>query len=145
RANLSARNWPDPTGTSSTTFDNPTVAAAAGTAVTSGNLGQNTLTFTGSTVSGFSGGGTATNLAYDETGAAPGLGVYGASGNTMASDTGEYIIIGLAQKATTFALTLSGFGNYLSSSLLYTEKVELKFFNGLDPVATLVKSGCNPD
>ena len=145
RANLSARPWPDPL---SATFDSPTVAAALGQqgTVSPGDLGVTTLDFGRYNVSGFSGGTTATNLTFDNSPGAPGIGVGGGSGNSLSSQSGDWVRIDLDDKATRFAFTLSDFGKYPNATLEYIEQVEVKFFDATTLVGTaFVKPGCNAD
>ena len=144
RANLSAREWPEPapppppaTPPPSVTFNSSTVATALGGPVSPGSLGVTTLDFGSYTVTGSS------DLTFDSSGT-PGIGVGSGSGNTVSSAAGEWLRIDLDDKATRFALTLFGFGRYTLSSQVYTERVEIRFYNdGALVGSPWEKSACN--
>ncbi len=147
-AGLGARDWPESV-TTSTTFDSASVSAAAGHAVTSGDVGTATLNFGAATVSGFTGSNVATDISFDTVGSpsTDGIGVAGGTGgNFMSSDAGEYVVITFTNKGSSFALTLDDFGTYPSGGNTYTENVQLTFKNGGVAVGSpVVKSGCRAD
>lgn len=149
RAGLDARDWPD-TATSSVTFDSATVAAAVGRTVTAGDdLGTATLDFGSARVSGYSGGGTATDISYDTNTSGPatgGIGIAGNFSNLMSSYASEYIRVDFAQAGAKFAVTLNDFGTYSAFSQTFTENVELKFYlNNVLVGSSFTKAGCNAD
>ena len=147
-AGLGARDWPESV-TTSTTFDNASVSAAAGHAVGSGDVGTATLNFGAASVSAFTGGSTTpADIAFDTVGtpSTGGIGVFGAASNFMSSDAGEYIVITFADKGSSFALTLNDFGTYSSGGNTYTENVQLTFKNaGVLVGSPVVESGCRND
>jgi type II secretory pathway pseudopilin PulG len=148
RAGLEARDWPD-TATSSLTFDSATISAAAGTTVTSGDVGAATLDFGSARVSGFSGASpAATNISYDpNTSGTPtgGIGVAGSFSNLMSSLGNEYLRIEFSQPGGKFAVTLNNFGTY-SFGETFTEEAQFKFYLANTLVGSAVtKGGCNPD
>ena len=150
RIGLAARDWPD-TLVSSVVFDNPTVAAAAGHAVTTGDVGAATLDFGSASVSTYSTVGgtpdTATNISFDDSyGATGGIGVAGNFTNLMTNYADEWLKIEIDDAAVKFAVTLNHFGFYDFSGQTYTEKVQFTFFSGATQVGSpVVKSGCNAD
>jgi type II secretory pathway pseudopilin PulG len=145
RIGLEAREWPDLT-TSSVTFDNATVAAAAGHAVTPGDIGAATLDFGSARVSGYSGGSTATNLSFDTAGSTEGVGVAGNPSNLLSNHSDEWLKIELAQGASKFAVTLNDFGTYDYGGKTYTEQVQFSFFlAGAAVGSPVVKAGCRAD
>ena len=156
RAGLEARDWPD-TATSSLTFDSATVSAAAGQTVTSGDVGAATLDFGSARVSGFSDGGTATNISIDPNTsgtATDGIGVIraadswlpGSLTNLMSNYGNEYIRIEFSLPGGQFAVTLNNFGTYPSSGETFTERAQFKFYLANTLVGSpIVKSGCRAD
>ena len=150
RIGLSARDWPD-TVSSTVTFDNPTVAAAAGHAVSTGDVGVPTLDFGAARVSAYSTVSgtpdTATNISFDDSYAATGgIGVYGNFSNLISNFADEWVKIELDDAAAKFAVTLNDFGIYTYSGQTYTEQVQFTFFNGATQVgAAIVKPGCRAD
>jgi type II secretory pathway pseudopilin PulG len=148
RAGLAARDWPD-TATSSLTFDAATVSAAAGTTVTSGDVGAATLDFGSARISGFSGvTPAATNISYDpNTSGVPtgGIGVAGSFSNLMSNLGNEYLRIDFSQPGGKFAVTLNNFGTY-SFGETFTEQAQFKFYLANTLVGSAItKGGCNAD
>lgn len=150
RIGLSERNWPD-VAIASVTFDNPTVAAAAGHAVITGDVGAPTLDFGSARVSTYSTVGgtpdTATNISFDDTfGSTAGIGVAGNFSNLISNDADEWMKIEFVDAAGKFAVTLNDFGSYDFSGQTYTEQVQFTFFDGATQVGSpIVKAGCNAD
>jgi type II secretory pathway pseudopilin PulG len=148
RAGLEARDWPD-TATSSITFDSATVSAAAGTTVTSGDVGAATLDFGSARVSGFSGATpAATDISYDPNtsgSATGGIGVAGNFSNLISNVGNEYLHIDFSQPGGKFAVTLDNFGTYAFGET-FTEQVQFKFYLANTLVGSAItKSGCNAD
>ncbi len=138
RANLAARDWPEPP-LASVRFDAPIIAAALGSPVTGpGDLGVSSLRFGNVRVRGFTGTSTAADLAYDTTGTS-GIGVASASGNMLSAVAGTWLRVDVGTNARNFAITLSNFGTYG----IYTESFEMRFYKGGSLVATLGKSPCH--
>ena len=150
RIGLAARDWPD-TVTSSVVFDNPTVAAARGQAVTTGDIGVATLDFgsarvsTYSTVSGTPD--TATNISFDDTVGStptPGIGVAGNFSNLISNYADEWARIEIVNAAAKFAITFNDFSRYTWDGRIYAEKVQFTFFNGAAQVGSpIVKAACS--
>jgi hypothetical protein len=148
RVGLGARDWPD-TATSSITFDSATVSAAAGTTVTSGDVGAAMLDFGSARISGFSGATpAATNISYDpNTSGTPtgGIGVAGGFSNLLSSLGNEYLRIEFAQPGGKFAVTLNNFGTYTFGET-FTEEAQFKFYLANTLVGSAItKGGCNAD
>jgi hypothetical protein len=142
RANIAARDWPDPLpppgGPANVKLDAPTLTAALGFAPGFGDLGQQTIAFTNATVTGFDSGGDQ-NLAFGQQAGNVGLGGAGGSGNGLSATGGEGVRIVFNQDARRFAVTLNAF----NVAGFFAEQVELKFFNGASVVATLTKQACH--
>ena len=147
RIGLAARDWPE---VGDVRFSLGAIGDVLPGA-TAGDLGTSTLTFTngGVAVTGFGSGGVAQNIAFDTSGSgAGGLGVVGAGSNALTSgtgSTGEGLRFGFTQTFRRFAVTLDAFGTGVSAGTPYSEIVQLTFLNGVSTVATVTKSGCNPD
>lgn len=160
KANLSARNWPEGVGTP---FGAATVAAALGLAAGTtppADTGQATIDFGAFSVTGFSGGSTATNISFDNSYVstsgtaitAGGLGVFGstyagAGGNLIISSGNEKLRIDLDESMRKFAITLDDFGIPTFFGIKFTERVEFTFYVGNVQVgSTIPKSACRePD
>ena len=145
RAGMGGRNWPDAAGGPvGITFDAPTVSAAAGTPVSPGGVGQNTLNFTGAQVSGRGTGASLTEIAFDSLGGYGGLGVATGGSNLIQSSADEFLRISFTETGfTKLGITLNDFGVY---GFLLFELVEFRFY--LDDTAvgsTVTGVSCNFD
>jgi hypothetical protein len=143
RANLAARDWPEPAAYADVTLDSPTISAATGNPAVYGNLGQSTINFQNAAVTTFNAGGNA-NVSFDSVNGVEGIGTVGA-GNGFSSAAGEGVRIDVAQKSRQFAVTLNHFGRQTGIPGAPVERFELRFFDGATLVATLTKNGCRPD
>jgi hypothetical protein len=150
RIGMEAREWPE-TVTSSLVLTQANVEAAAGAAVnpSTGDTGRGTLSFATATVSGFTATSTPTNISYDANASGSGTGGIGiVSGGSaqMSSGQSEWLRVDLTSAASTFAVSLDSFGVFSAAGIDYTEKVELRFYNGTVQVgSTLTLSGCHAD
>lgn len=144
RIGLDARDWPElGAGSSSLTFDAPTVSAALGAPAGPGDTGRSTITFPGAQVAGESGTSTPTNITYDTAGGYDGIGVAGGGSTAIQSSANEFIRIDFSEGWKRFGITLNDFGTYSGT---YTEKVELRFYVGNVGVGSaFVGLGCHPD
>lgn len=159
RAKLGARDWPDaPPHLSdvTTTFNQATVGVAAG--VSSVDDIGNFFVFTGDTISIGADGAALQDLSFETVNATTGIGVAGGSvmgdplepNNNLrfiSSVGSESVSIIFGQKQQWFAVTLNHFGIYspIGSPLVYTEKVDITFFNDGVQVDKVTKSGCRAD
>jgi hypothetical protein len=140
RANLGARDWPEPAPpiVASYTLDNATVAAAVGHAVAAGTLGTATLNLGNATLTSSAG----RNLAFDTSGATDSIGVAG-NGNLISSIANEYVRVGFNSKATQLGVTFRTLGTFNAAGNPYTERVQLTFYDGAAVVGSpLIESGC---
>jgi type II secretory pathway pseudopilin PulG len=156
RTGLLARDWLNdpiaPITTSSILLNAATVAAAVGHGVAFGdNLNQASIDFGTATVSGYRSGTRTSDLAFDDgvtgtTGAGVGgLGI--TRGNTLISSSrSEFLRVDFDTKAAKLGITLNNFGIYTSGGRVYTEQVQLTFYNAGAPVGSpIVKAGCAGD
>jgi len=150
RIGLEAREWPETAGTS-LTFTQAAVEAATGVAVNAGtgDTSRNSIDFGPARISGFVGTSTPTNVSYDANASGSGVGGIGivAGGSAlMSSGSAEWVRVELDSPALTFAITLDNFGTYDAAGITYTEKVELRFWNGTTQVgSTVTLAGCRAD
>jgi len=61
------------------------------------------------------------------------------------TDRFSYKIVDLASPARVFAVTFDHFGTYAAGAITYTEKVELRFYDGTFTVGSVTLAGCNAD
>ncbi len=146
RANLSARDWPEPPAPpvyADITFNSATIAAATGSTPSPGSLGQSTINFQGATVSAFNSGGTQ-NITYENSGGTEGIG--GASGTTLLSSAaGEGVRIDLGSKARELGVTFFDFGRFTGQPGNPREQALFTFYDGANPVFTFTGQGCHAD
>jgi type II secretory pathway pseudopilin PulG len=157
RARLAARDWPEPApppADVTVTLDQATAGASSSS---SDNLGSPYISAGGSFVVGAKGG-SLEDLSFDTLNGVGGIGVAGGtvSGNPlepnnnlrfMSNVGNESMFIAIGKKERWFAVTLNHFGTYtpISSSLNFTEKFNLIFFDGGNLVGSVVKSACRAD
>lgn len=151
KANQAARNWPD---AGVAVFDLASVAAAAGidsaTLASTNSTGATQIDFGTFRVTGYSGA-TATNISFDESYGAGGLGVYGGAyfgqgGNLVLSSSNERLRIELNEPMSKFAITLNDFGMPTYSGIKFTERVRFDFWNGGVFLGTAIRQACRePD
>jgi type II secretory pathway pseudopilin PulG len=150
RIGLEAREWPE-TSTSSVVLTKANVQAATGTTVApSGDTGSASVDFGNARISGFTGTNTATDVSWDQNASGGGTGgigvINGGTGVLMSSNAGEWLRVDLTSAALTFAITLDNFGTYSLAGTTYSEKVELRFYNGSTQVgSTVTLAGCRAD
>jgi len=149
RVGLEAREWPEitPPATTALTLTQASVEAAAGVAVAGSDTQRSTIDFGNARISGFTGTDTATNISYDPNGSGSGSGGIGiVTGSAlMSSGAGEWLRVDLASPARVFAVTFDHFGTYAAGAITYTEKVELRFYDGTFTVGSVTLAGCNAD
>jgi hypothetical protein len=149
RANLSARDWPEPIPpVSALRFDAATMAAALGGPVPYGDTGASDIIFpgaTGATVSAFTSGG-GESVSFATSGGVEGIGVAGGiGGNSIFSLSGAGLSITMSQKAKIFAVSLNQFGTTTLGPLTFTDRAEFRFYDGAVLKSTIVKLACKPD
>jgi type II secretory pathway pseudopilin PulG len=152
RIGLEAREWPElaAPANAAVTLTKANVEAATGTAVnsTTGDTSRSSIDFSSLRISGFTGTDSATNVSYDPNTAGSGnggIGVVGGSSALMSSGAGEWLRVDLARPARVFAVTFDHFGTYTAVGVTYTEKVELRFYDGTFAVGTVTVSACSAD
>ena len=144
RANLSARDWPEPAPgvIADLTFNSATVASATGSTPSAGSLGQSTVNFPNATVTGLDSGGTQA-LAFDTSAGTEGIGG-AAGGNLLSSAGGEGVRVDLSQKARRVAVTFAHFGR-ITAAGSPREQATFVFYDAGVQVLSLTKQGCRPD
>jgi hypothetical protein len=142
KTGLQARAW----GVASLTFDNATVAAALGqVSVTAGDTGSKQIAFGTTTVRGFTGTNTATDISYDDSNGHSALGVVSGGSNLISSTANEMLRFDFGASAKQFAVTLNDFGELSTPFGPIIEQVQLKFYNGGSLVSTVQKGACSTD
>jgi hypothetical protein len=147
-AGRGARSWTDTNAAAlaSVVLDTASISAALGRAASPGNLGQSTLTFPAAQMSGYGSGG-ARNLTLATQASTQGIGIQG-GGNQITSSRGEGVNLAFNAKARRFSITLASFGTFVNGGSTYTERVRLRFFDGVtevSPAGGVVKSGCKAE
>jgi len=146
RANLAARDWPDPGTFADLTFNSATVGAALGSTPSYGSTGQSTINFQNATVSGLGAG--STTISFETSAGTEGIGVMGGSSGTVSavsSDAGEGLRFDLYLKARQLAVTFNDFGRLTGTPGNPREEAQFAFFDGATQVFSVVKQGCKPD
>ena len=145
RANLPARDWPDPAATTeNVTLNTATVSAALGTAASYGDLGRQSLVLGNSTITAFNSGGNQ-NLSFDTSGSNEGVGGAG-GGNGLSETGGEGVRVTLALKARMLGVTLNDFGYLPAGFPVWRERVQFRFIDTATlTTVNIVRQGCNAD
>jgi type II secretory pathway pseudopilin PulG len=147
KANIAARNWPDPTFASVLANASAVVAAviaAGGAAPTSTDLGVQSLAFNNATVS-VQAGATPENLSLSNAAGLDGIGG-GGGGATLSSADAEVLHVTFSNPAQVFAVTLNGFAcRQTAGACTDSDAVQFTFFKDGTPLLTppVTKLACN--
>jgi hypothetical protein len=144
RANLAARDWPEPPPFADVTLDTATISAAVGHSVSYGSLGTATLNLQNATLTAFDGGGSQ-NISFQSQDGTEGIGgTAGTPGISSASSEGVRIYV--STKTRQLAVTLNGFGRLTGGGGPPREdRAEFRFFDGAAQVYSVTKTACRND
>jgi hypothetical protein len=144
RANLAARDWPEPGAVlTDVTLNTATVATAMGTTPSYGDLGTTTLNLPGATLTAFDGGGNE-NISFQSVNGTEAIGGTSGGGG-ISSNSSEGVRIDFAVKARQLAVTLNDFGRQTGGGPPRVERVQFRFYDGATQVLSVDKDACRND